>query len=207
MLRLWADRRGATAVVFAVMAVPLLGLILGAVDYGRAMTYRQTLQRAVDAAAHSAALRLGEGAAAARASFDIVFRENMPETLTHHRYELTVLPDETALEVVAEGRSPTTLVALVGHTDITVHASARANRPHPAPAPGRRAPGPSDEDRLREMARSSRRLPVTLDEGSGMGGGITIPDMPALTEEQRQRVKTLEADLQRQLDALMSRYR
>src|SRR5690606_21345712 len=53
--RLWQDRRGGVAVIFALALVPLLGFVGAAVDYARLASARQHIQQAVDAAALDAA--------------------------------------------------------------------------------------------------------------------------------------------------------
>ena len=55
--RLAADQRGASAVEFALVAVPLLMLIFGTIEYGRLMWTRQALQESAIAGARCVALR------------------------------------------------------------------------------------------------------------------------------------------------------
>ncbi|WP_454020675.1 pilus assembly protein TadG-related protein [Azospirillum sp. Marseille-Q6669] len=56
------DRRGATALMFAAAAVPLLGMVGLAVDYGRAFLVQSRLQTAIDAGALAAGKMLNSTA-------------------------------------------------------------------------------------------------------------------------------------------------
>lgn len=49
--RLWSDRRGASAVEFAMVAGPLLLLLLGTIEFGRLMWLRQALEETATAGA------------------------------------------------------------------------------------------------------------------------------------------------------------
>ncbi len=60
------DRRGATALMFAAAAVPLLGMVGLAVDYGRAFLIQSRLQTAIDAGALAAGKMLNSTAEAQR---------------------------------------------------------------------------------------------------------------------------------------------
>jgi Flp pilus assembly protein TadG len=57
LLRLARDRSGATAVEFGLVAVPLLGLIFGVAEFGRAYWTSETLQQAAIATARCMGLR------------------------------------------------------------------------------------------------------------------------------------------------------
>lgn len=52
---LWADRRGAVAVTFTLSLLPLLGMVGGAIDYGRIASIRSRLEGGLDAALLAAA--------------------------------------------------------------------------------------------------------------------------------------------------------
>ena len=49
-MRFLGDRRGNIAMMFAVMTVPVTGLVGASVDYGKALQLRAKVQSAVDAA-------------------------------------------------------------------------------------------------------------------------------------------------------------
>jgi Flp pilus assembly protein TadG len=58
--RLWRDRRGATAVEFAMVAGPLLLLLFGTVEFGRLMWLRQALEETATVGARCMAIPQAE---------------------------------------------------------------------------------------------------------------------------------------------------
>lgn len=48
------DNKGNVAMIFGLMAIPVLGLVGTAIDYGRASSFRQELQSLTDGAALAA---------------------------------------------------------------------------------------------------------------------------------------------------------
>jgi hypothetical protein len=55
-----ADRRGSVAVIFGLLAIPVLGIIGSAIDYGRALKAKQDLQSVLDGAALAATTEFGK---------------------------------------------------------------------------------------------------------------------------------------------------
>ncbi len=68
----------------------MLGLVLGGIDYSRAMSVQSQFQTAADAAANTAASRLLEGRDTAEQAFKVAFQENLPDELKDHPYNLAI---------------------------------------------------------------------------------------------------------------------
>jgi len=148
------DQRGTIAVLFALMLVPILGIVFGGIDYSRALSVRNQLQTAVDAAARSAAGRLGEGAAKAEGAFKAAFVANLPDELKEQPYDLSITGNGKKLTVEIAASVPTTMVALFGLTKLDVGVAAIAERPEPALVAGGR--GGSALDAFPDNAEGAR---------------------------------------------------
>ncbi len=59
--RLWHDRRGATAAIFALLLVPLIGMMGFAIDVGHALQVKHALQASTDAAVLAGAQDISNG--------------------------------------------------------------------------------------------------------------------------------------------------
>ncbi len=57
--RLWSDRRGVAAIEFAIVAPVFIGLMLGAVEFGRMFYVRQSMEYAIEQAARYYSLNPG----------------------------------------------------------------------------------------------------------------------------------------------------
>jgi Flp pilus assembly protein TadG len=197
------DERGATAIVFALMMLPILSIILSAIDYGRATYTQSQLQTAADAAVIASARRLLEGEAPAREAFDASFRSNLPENLKNQKYGLKLKRTKTSVSVAAhiEGKVPTTMLMLVGLQNFNVTAGAQASLPR----------SPLDQPQVREqMAKPQRRAREEYDKVRELLGrkfGISLPDQrPAgsrvdreAVERQMRQLQELYSDIGRQL--------
>ncbi len=125
------NESGTVAVLFALLLVPMLGLVFAGIDYSRAMTVQSQFQTAAEAAAISAASRLPEGTEEAKGAFEAAFKTNLPEELRDQPYELEIAGDNNKLEVAIKAKVPTTLVAILGVSKLDVSAKASAERPLP----------------------------------------------------------------------------
>lgn len=126
--RFAADRKGVTAITFALSIIPVMGMAGAAVDYGRASAARAELQRAADATA----LHLSREALFGRtADADEVFAGYAAQASLRVEgldVEATSL-DATTFRVDATGTVRTTIASIVIPTvDIGVTATATAER-------------------------------------------------------------------------------
>ncbi len=125
------SERGTIAVLFALLLVPILGIVFGGIDYSRAMSVQSQLQTAADSAANSAASRLAEGSAKAEAAFEAAFRTNLPDDLKDQPYELNISGNGKTLTVELSTSVPTTMVAMLGVSKLDVAVASTAKRPEP----------------------------------------------------------------------------
>ena len=127
LLRFADNRRGVITVLYALLAIPILGLLFGGIDYSHALSVQSQFQTAAEAAAKTAASRLHEG----RSQAAVAFQTNLPPDLKDYPYNLDIAGDAKSLSVEITASVPTTLVALLGFSKIDVAAGFSANRPEP----------------------------------------------------------------------------
>ncbi|MEQ8822925.1 MAG: pilus assembly protein TadG-related protein [Filomicrobium sp.] len=221
------EERGTIAILFALLLVPLLGIVFGGIDYSRAMSVQSQLQTAAESAARSAASRLPEGRDAAEAAFEAAFRANLPDELKDHAYDLNVAANGRAIEVSIKSEVRTTLVALVGLNKLEVAVAAKAKLPSPSKLARRKefkealdaVPGPAGarararyEDALRKGGRNAAMpTPEELEQaqakmreamralGVHVGSG-SMQDLPDPGEIER-----MQREIARELGRLVSR--
>jgi Flp pilus assembly protein TadG len=136
------EEAGSIAVLFALLLMPVLGIVLGGIDYSRAISLQNKLQTAADTAALSAASRLFEGKSAAETAFKAAFQSNLPPDLREQPYALSFSGDATAFQVEISSSVRTTLIAVLGvhKLDVAVAASASLPKAHALAGYGRGAP-------------------------------------------------------------------
>ncbi|MEN3952823.1 TadE/TadG family type IV pilus assembly protein [Iodidimonas sp. SYSU 1G8] len=137
LVRSWAsDNRGAMAIIYGLMAVPLLGFVGVAVDYARMHSGRVEMQNALDSAALAGG-RAYENTSgtfsvretAAKTAAQNFFKANMPDNV-HGMTEPTISVTPTAQQVVvtASADMPTAFMQLLGIEAMTVSASSTVVR-------------------------------------------------------------------------------
>jgi len=197
------EERGATAIMFALMMLPILSIIMSGIDYGRATYTHSQLQTATDAAVVASARRLLEGESQARAAFKAAFRANLPANLKDQKYDLKLTRTKTRVSVVAkvEGTVPTTMLMLVGLQKLNVAASAQASLPR----------SPLETPQIREQAVEAQRRASDnyqkVREMLGSRYGINLPDQQAAggradreaIERQMRQLQEMYNDIGRQL--------
>jgi len=120
--RLLRDRRGAIAVISALMAVPLLGFAGLAVDTALAYLTKERMQRALDAAALAAGkvMVAGDPETDARRFFDLNFEPGyLGTTLT--AFNPVIDPLSETVTVSAEASLPTRFMKLFGIDTLTLN--------------------------------------------------------------------------------------
>lgn len=130
------DARGTTAVLFAMLAVPVLGLGLAGLDYSRAHGTKSAIQNAADAAANAGAQMLGSPQSEVEAAIRGYLRANLPNDRRDLPFALTFAPDDRALTLKIDTRVPTSILGIVGVNAIDVHVETTVER-HIAPEPHR----------------------------------------------------------------------
>lgn len=127
--RLWQDRRGNAAVVFAFLFLPLMAASGLAVDTMLAYTVENELQKSLDAAGLAAgrALDPGDIEADARSFFAANFGAG-PALATVSDPDIEVSASGEQITITATARMPTTFMRLFGHDSVTVSARTVINR-------------------------------------------------------------------------------
>lgn len=124
--RLVADESGAIAILFALLLMPMLGMTLTAIDYGRAVRLESHLQQAVDGAAAAAVHKLGQDYAVVQSTARQHLDSQLPDHLKGMDFSLEIAPQNKAVEVRIESSIPTSLIGLLGLDKFTVRASSKA---------------------------------------------------------------------------------
>jgi Flp pilus assembly protein TadG len=180
------DDSGAIAVMFALLLLPMLGLTLTAIDYGRALRLESRLQTAADSASSAAVHKLG----LSRQEIEATARQHLDAQLpAQHKgmpFALTIGNGERSLEIRLETTIATTLIGILGLDKFTVRVASEAYAARPvitaksieqsieAVAP-RGAP-PEVTRALEELARQG---------GLGTGSGAQRGPTPEQQEEIR----------------------
>jgi Flp pilus assembly protein TadG len=124
------DRRGATAVVFGLSLVPIVGAVGVSVDLSRAERTRAALQNAVDAAALAAAreLRKSGDATAAEQQATAMFTAARPAGVQATMQTPVIDVDARTIDLRATAQSATMFMAAVSdsYQTLTVNAAARS---------------------------------------------------------------------------------
>jgi len=127
------DRNGNVAITFAILIVPLLGLVGAAIDYSRANHARSAMQAALDATAlmiskDAANLTTTELAAKAKAYFNALYtRGDAPNVSFSASYTAQASGGGSNVTLTATGTLPTDFMKLAGvpNLDFNVNATAK----------------------------------------------------------------------------------
>lgn len=178
---------GTIAVLFALLLMPILGIVLGGIDYSRAISLQNQLQTAADTAALSAANRLYKGKSAAETAFKAAFQSNLPPDLREQPYELSFSGDATALKVEISSSVRTTLIAVLGVHKLDVAVAAKASLPMARTFAGRGRRAPNTATVLGGETTEAARARAEL-ERALRSSGLPAEKLPTAEEiEQVQR--------------------
>ncbi|HPG88607.1 MAG TPA: pilus assembly protein TadG-related protein [Hyphomicrobium sp.] len=180
-----ADTRGTTAVLFAMIATPVLGLGLAGLDYARALGTKAAIQNAADSAATAGAQMLGASHSEIEEAVRGYLRANLPTDRRDLDFVLSFAPDETALTIKIDTTVSTSILGIVGVKAISVRVATTINRPavdldvrpaHRGVAPelpddaSKRLPAlvrSIPPDQLREAEAAARKILQELQSGGG----------------------------------------
>lgn len=127
LCRRWAaDERGAIAILFAVLLLPMLGMTLTAIDYGRAIRLESHLQQAVDSAAAAAVHKLGQDYSVVQAAARQHLDSELPSDLKGMDFTLQIGPQNKFVDIGVESSVATSMIGLLGLKKFTVRASSQA---------------------------------------------------------------------------------
>ena len=189
LLRFADNRRGVITVLYALLAIPILGLLFGGIDYSRALSVQSQFQTAAEAAARTAASRLHEG----RSQAAVAFQTNLPPDLKDYPYNLDIAGDAKSLSVEFTASVPTTLVALLGFSKIDVAAGFSANRPEPTLFSRRKAYSNSLDAVPTDGAGARTRAKLEAAIRRSGGQAAKFPDPDEIEKARSQMRKVLRA--------------
>jgi Flp pilus assembly protein TadG len=183
------DRRGAIGVLFALMALPLFGIVAAAIDYGRAFSTRSALQSAADAATLAVIDEVATATdEAIEAALRVFLDSNLGEDLAGVPFTLDIPKERDAVSVRIERSIPTSLLAMTGLRSMDVGVTSRTRQPTPIVAAT--LPGKADVERsLDQITRSLGAAPGGIGnfaggsfKGGPTGAGVgAMPDLDALS--------------------------
>ena len=125
------DEAGVTAILFALMIVPVFGLIALAIDYGRIYGAKSQLQVAADAASAAGGKMLGQPRDLVGATVQAYLKANLGPGKKLPQYDLVIAPNDVALTVRIRDKVPTTLLGMVGFKKVDLAVESTADRPIP----------------------------------------------------------------------------
>lgn len=165
-----ADQRGTVAVIFVLCAVPVIAIVSGAIDYGRAAKVRTLIQNAADAAVVAARAKLSAGDDEVSRTMRTNLDANLPDHLKGLPFKLTIASDRRSLDAELETTVPTTLMAMVGVAKVDIVVTSQATLPSTPTFAGRGQPSVQDVERA--MDSLTRGI-------AGGGGNSGLPAQPA----------------------------
>lgn len=120
------DNAGVVAIIFALAAVPIVGLAGASLDYSRAADIRAVYQGAADAAALAAATSAASSFEVREGVAQAMFEANMPQS-GHSLGRVQLLEHSQGYEVRANGIVDSTLLSIIGVETIPIGVSSVAN--------------------------------------------------------------------------------
>ncbi len=133
--RLRQDDRGSLPVIVAVMMVPLMGIVGGAVDFGHAVAERTRLNTALDAAALVAARAAQDADAAGKSDTDVRLAaekagadyfnamKNLPKDAAG-RVEVKIADRIATISASYSASMPTTMLGVLGYKTLPISSNA-----------------------------------------------------------------------------------
>lgn len=161
IVRFRDDARGVTAILFAAIALPLLGLGLAAIDYARAQGVKSAIQDAADSAARAGAAMLGGPHGEIEDAVRGYLKTNLPTNRSELPFSLTFGPDDTSLTVKMKTNVPATMLNIVGvkHFDVAIESTAERPVLLPVASPPHRGVTPElPPDIGRQLSQFGREV-------------------------------------------------
>ena len=179
-----SDERGAVAILFALMAVALVGMAMSAVDYTRIERMRAGMQVAADAAADAGAEHLGSADEQIDPVVKAYLIANLPPDQKNNPYGLSISPDRMSLTINLQNEVPTTILRLLDFNSARIVVESTAKRPVEVAAL------PTDED---ESGGDRPKRPAAARNPPRLTGGNSLSDMRANQEKVIEYLRSLEA--------------
>lgn len=128
--RFCRDRSGAVVLLFGLVLLPIVTAVGVAVDYGRALTVKEQIGNAIDAAALAVGSSLNLSEAQAQAQAQSYFDANFPPGQSGVSVNLTVSATDDTVSITADGSVDTTFMKLAGFDHLSVSAFTEVTRKH-----------------------------------------------------------------------------
>lgn len=182
-----ADARGTTAILFALLAVPIFCMALVGMDLSRAEATKSAIISAADSAAKAGAKMLGAPHDQVEDVIRAFLRTNLPPDKKDLAYVLTFAADDTALTIKIDTSVKTSMFAIAGIKKLDIAVESTVQRPAlvQIPQPRHRGIDPDIADRpvlnrapnAREMREAEAEVRAMLEELKRSGGS---PDVDRL---------------------------
>ncbi len=197
---LWHDACGTTAVLFALLLLPLVAVMLLAIDYNRATGVQSELRAATDAAAEAGARHLGQPrdavTDAVRSSLDADLRPALKGT----PMTLEIADDDSRLTLRLDKKVELSLAGVLGLTTVDASAERVIARPTPsAVGGGAGGPGPDvagERPAAAGQSSGAGSARTGLDDAiarAGQEAGVSAAEIRAAQEMARQLMRDMGA--------------
>ncbi len=182
-----SDERGAVAILFALMAVALVGMAMSAIDIARIERMRAGMQVAADAAAAAGAQLLGSADEQVDPMVKAYLIANLPPDQKNNPYNLTINPDKKSLTINLQNEVSTTLVGLLNVNSVRIFVESTGYAPVEV-AGIRPEDGEEDAAKSKKISKRppARPQPPRLSRGNSPG------DMQANQEKIIEYLRSLE---------------
>jgi Flp pilus assembly protein TadG len=181
-----SDERGAVAILFALMAVALIGMAMSAIDVARIERMRAGMQVAADAAAAAGAQLLGSADEQVDPVVKAYLIANLPPDQKNNPYKLTIDPDKKSLTINLQNEVPTTLVGLLDVNSVRIFIESTGY------APVQVAEVPTDSGEEPAKSKKARRKPPERPQPPQLSRGTSRSDMQANQEKIIEYLRALE---------------
>lgn len=126
------SRGGNVAILFGLLATPVIALMGAGIDYSLAARDRSLMQGAIDAGALAGVRLLGvRSEREARAQAEAYVRANLPARLQGERLDIEIVNEGRAMRLTMSRDVPTSMLNIIGLGAIPVAATITANAPPP----------------------------------------------------------------------------
>jgi Flp pilus assembly protein TadG len=179
------DRNGNVAIIFALVLIPIIGVVSLAIDYGRALKTKSLISNAADAALNEIAGMASAERAELERRVRVSLDANLPEDMRGLPFTLRISEQAKTVQLEAATAVPTAIMSLIGvdRMDVVVNSTVKWQEPTPTLDAGPMLAGrPESGDAQRAAEQIARELGQQIGRG-GAGGeaGAGAAGMEALS--------------------------
>lgn len=213
------DRGGNVAMIFALVLVPVIGVVSLSIDYGRMLKTKSLLANAGDAAlqgivgAGVPTTDQGELEKRIRVALDV----NLPEDLRGLPFVFSINEANRSLSLTTSTVIPTAIMAMVGVSTMSIEVNSTVRWQGPTTPQGNSGPmiagrpTPADVNRAAEQLSKGIGAPGQRNGGAGVVGGpagLSAADAEALRQAmQNPEVQRIQQELEARMRDAMARAR